>query len=383
MVEQPVADLLLTISETDFVDELVEHFRLNVPTLLEHDATAESDETKLRIPRGDIYLGNFGGPTDIAVTKTTIIVPFEGERDLFFVRPHTFTLNPPIALVSGNSLSFSFTRRDNDGAALKREYEKTINYVRTALDNLRPSASTFNANLPTLVCGEVKRRKKRILDGRGMVAELGIRIKKREDVARAYEVPVERRRIAKIAAIEAGSFQPEPVLGLHEYEDILRLLRSMSLTMELSPKVFETIGEEHLRFHFLVVLNAVFEGQAIGETFNYEGKTDILIRQDGRNVFVAECKFWGGEKAFLETIDQLLSYLSWRDTKAAVLMFNRNVNFSDVTATITEAVPKHKHCKRSLGQTDESSFRYVFGHPDDTNRELTVTVMAFNIPTKR
>jgi hypothetical protein len=34
------------------------------------------------------------------------------------------------------------------------------------------------------------------------------------------------------------------------------------------------------------------------------------------------------EKAFLDTITQLLNYLSWRDTKASVIIFNRNVDFS-------------------------------------------------------
>ena len=40
------------------------------------------------------------------------------------------------------------------------------------------------------------------------------------------------------------------------------------------------------------------EGQATGETFNAAGKTDILLRIDGKNVFIGECKFWKGPKAF-------------------------------------------------------------------------------------
>jgi hypothetical protein len=58
-----------------------------------------------------------------------------------------------------------------------------------------------------------------------------------------------------------------------------------------------------------------------------QGKTDILIRIDGKNIFIAECKFWTGPKGFTETIDQLLGYLSWRDTKAAIVMFNRKKGF--------------------------------------------------------
>ena len=74
-------------------------------------------------------------------------------------------------------------------------------------------------------------------------------------------------------------------------------------------------------------------------------------------MFIAECKFWNGEKQFLETIDQLLSYLSWRDTKAAVLIFNRNAKFSEVLKKIAESSPKHKFYKRALGNLDESTFR--------------------------
>jgi hypothetical protein len=155
----------------------------------------------------------------------------------------------------------------------------------------------------------------------------------------------------------------------------------MVRVMELSPHAFHDMGEEDLRSHFLVQLNGAFKGQATGETFNFQGKTDILIRVNGKNVFIAECKFWKGEKVFLGTIDQLLSYLSWRDTKAAVLVFNRNTDFSAVLSKIAEITPKHANFKRELGKSDESTFRYVFGQPNDQNREITLTVMAFDIPS--
>jgi hypothetical protein len=142
------------------------------------------------------------------------------------------------------------------------------------------------------------------------------------------------------------------------------------------------MGEEDLRSHFLVQLNGAFKGQATGETFNFQGKTDILMRFEGKNVFIAECKFWKGEKSFLETLDQLLSYLSWRDTKAAVLIFNRNADFSAVLAKIRETAPKHPLFKRDGGASGASAFRYVFAQPNDRNREIILTVLAFDIPTQ-
>ena len=56
----------------------------------------------------------------------------------------------------------------------------------------------------------------------------------------------------------------------------------MAQVMERSPSAFSTMDEESLRSHFLVQLNGHYEGQATGETFNYEGKTDILIRSEGK-----------------------------------------------------------------------------------------------------
>ena len=92
-------------------------------------------------------------------------------------------------------------------------------------------------------------------------------------------------------------------------------MNNMVAVMERSPKAFRDMKEEDLRQHFLVQLNGQYEGQASGETFNFEGKTDILIRHEGKNIFIAECKFWRGPSTVADTLDQLLSYLSWRDTK--------------------------------------------------------------------
>jgi len=84
---------------------------------------------------------------------------------------------------------------------------------------------------------------------------------------------------------------------MEEYENILEIIRNMVQVMERSPKAFEKMGEEDLRTHFLVQLNSQYEGGATGETFNFQGKTDILIRSNGGNVFISECKFWGGARS--------------------------------------------------------------------------------------
>jgi hypothetical protein len=141
------------------------------------------------------------------------------------------------------------------------------------------------------------------------------------------------------------------------------------------------MSEDGLRTHILVQLNGHYEGQATGETFNADGKTDILIRVDGRNIFIAECKFWTGADGLHKAIDQLLGYTAWRDTKTAIVLFNRNRNTSAVLNQIPPTVKSHPHFKRDLpGFRHQSGFRFVLGQRGDPNRELILTVLVFDVP---
>ena len=167
---------------------------------------------------------------------------------------------------------------------------------------------------------------------------------------------------------------------MEHYEQALKIMQDMALVMERSPDAFKTMDEEALRQHFLVQLNGQFEGKATGETFNMAGKTDILLREGERNVFIAECKFWKGPKAFGEAIDQLLGYATWRDGKTAILVFNRGTETSTVLAGIDATVKAHASFKRAVNWPHESGFRYVLHGVGDANRELTLTVLVFHVP---
>ncbi|MER9140302.1 hypothetical protein NKI20_29315 [Mesorhizobium sp. M0830] len=226
-----------------------------------------------------------------------------------------------------------------------------------------------------------EKRREELLRSKGLVASLGFPMKKRPDAPRTFLAPEVRRKVVPVRPPTTAPFKPEPALDEKEYANILNIMENMTKVMERSPHTFVNMGEEDIRQHYLVQLNSQYEGQASGETFNYEGKTDILIRSEGRNIFIAECKFWHGGKGFAETVDQLLSYLSWRDTKTAVVIFNRNKNLSGVIETAKATMKAHPQYKRGPTVEGETRFRYVLGNPGDPNREVIVTLMLFDIPT--
>ena len=379
------ADYLLNVSEQDLIASLVEEFTLNVPTIDESKIEMDYREKQIDVS-GDPNRMFFDhhGPSYIAGTEFTFILPFLGDAGFFDVQPQNFTYSSSgsRAVVHNNELHFTYAGANLDAESAKREFKNEAQLIKQNLQNLQVAVDRHNGELEQEIQQQVTQRKQKLLNDAQMAASVGYPIRRRDGVPATYAVPVQRRR-PKIAppSSSSSSFKPEPALAMEEYENILDIIRNMVHVMERSPRAFENMGEEDLRTHFLVQLNSQYEGGATGETFNFQGKTDILIRAEGRNVFIAECKFWNGEKQFLETIDQLLSYLSWRDTKAAVIIFNRSSNFTAVLNKIIESAPRHRCYKRTLQSSGESNFRYIFHQPNDPNREIIVTVMVFDVPT--
>jgi hypothetical protein len=207
---------------------------------------------------------------------------------------------------------------------------------------------------------------------------MGIRLKEKEGDARSYIPPTVKQKVVPQLPPMAPAVAPEPTLDQKQYETILGLVRGAGRSIEQSSSRTRKLDEESLRDLFLVPLNAHF-GMATGEAFNYQGKTDVLIRHDEGNLFVAEFKIWGGDKRFLATIDQLLSYLSWRDTKTAIVMFNRNTSFTAVLEKMRVLIKRHPRYLSGPVSLDETSDRYVFTLPQDGARKVVISLLAFDL----
>jgi hypothetical protein len=64
------------------------------------------------------------------------------------------------------------------------------------------------------------------------------------------------------------------------------------------------------------------------------------------------------------------------------LYFNRKKNFSKVLEVISPTISTHPNFKREIQVEGETKFRYIIAHRDDPAKELTVTVLAFDVPNK-
>lgn len=382
-VESFERDYLLNTDEEELVKYLVEKYTFEAPKLRE-DEMYVSDPTEPDIDVSqDPMRGIFdrSQPFYIKGVSVTVVIPFDGESRFFIFQPSAFTYNPPRAEISGQEIHLEYTRTEHDPEQLKRDIKSDTGNIKQYLEWVKRDIEQFNATVEPFVREVLRHRKEKAQKDLDLVKSLDIPIKRREDAPKTYAVPKVRKK-PKIERPKATKkpFEPEPALPLEEYNNILSIIQNMVFVMERSPNAFAHMREEDLRQHFLVQLNGAYEGEATGETFNYEGKTDILIRHKGKNVFIAECMFWDGPKSLTDKIDQLLGYSSWRDTKTAILVFSRGKNFTGVLEKIPDAVESHPCFKEEIERSDETNFRYTFHHRDDPERELVLTIMAFNIP---
>jgi hypothetical protein len=323
----------------------------------------------------------------VPATRVTFHVPFTGDPRLLLLQGSSISSMMPRAIVGDGVLTFEYERRagDENAAQLKAEFEKSLHQTKGFATQNSNEAKRHNEQLVGAVKAAIEARREKLLKAQNMAANLGYPLKRRADAPTTYTVPQKRKPIVPVktspaAAQGVPAFKPEPTLDVAEYENILRIIEGMATVLERSPKPFAKMKEEDLRTHFLVQLNGQYEGNATGETFNMEGKTDILIRVENQNIFIGECKFWHGPQQFTETINQLLGYTSWRDTKTALVIFNRDAQTSGVVAQIPGLLAAHPNFKRAVPQDGETRFRAVLHQNGDTNREIIVTVLVFDVP---
>lgn len=377
------ADYLLNASTDAVCDYIENKYRVDVPVLYD-DAIAADVSDAWEVGR-DRFDGREYRQTG---TRYTFFVPYQGDKSLFTCRPSSYSLHIPEAEVKSNELIFIYFRpyaghsgrEEREAESVRQSFQNELGRVKSYLKCMDDDVQKFHASLRETARQQIEFRKTKFLKDRGIASALGFPLRQRGDIPTTYAVPTVRKQIPTRPAASSAPFKPEPVLEMEHYEHILSVITNMVKVIEQSPSAFAGMDEEHLRQHFLVQLNGHYEGQATGETFNFEGRTDILIRVDGKNIFIAECKFWRGPKKLTETLDQLLGYTSWRDTKTAILIFNRNRDFSAVLAKIPEIATAHPNYKNTLQQSSETQFRYVFTHRDDPNRELLLTILAFEVP---
>lgn len=220
------------------------------------------------------------------------------------------------------------------------------------------------------------------------------RLARMHEAEAAMTIPVTRTTHPKIAlpvrrrTLKPPVLRTEPtldhttddqswVLDQAVYDEVVRTLVLFAAAAGRLPASAGKLSENDLRNFALLVLNANFDfTTARGEVFNGDGKTDLLLPWELGNAFIGEFKKYDGADSVNRALSQLLTYVTWADTKAALVVIIDRVNVTAALAETHRAIEQHPRHHRTIPANDPDRRRdYIVTSSRDHAREVKLAVI--------
>jgi hypothetical protein len=176
--QHQLRNALMNLPHTSFDDEqlsdgLAAEHGLVVPILNENDKHATKKQVNVDVSQDlNRRIFNRSKPFNAHATELMIHIPFEGDANLFDVRPATFDNAPPWGEFDDRELRLLY--QIIEPRDVEPEIERTLGQVRKYLEWLRPSAVQLQAQLKQLSASLITEWKQRTTAHDEVLGRLGI-----------------------------------------------------------------------------------------------------------------------------------------------------------------------------------------------------------------
>ncbi|MCH5172491.1 MAG: hypothetical protein J1F31_06665 [Erysipelotrichales bacterium] len=379
---------LLNINEDEFLNYLCEKYciePLQIYKELNEVQEPKKISQKVENPYEAALYGRRNGIMVYEGYQIDVEYPYSGDTRLFFVRPSSFSIGGANAEIRiddiRNKLILTFKCWDMDPSKFNSDKEHVFDSKLNHYLAINKDVENFNGNLRTKIQGIYNERRNECLKENEFFK--AINVKAREEKSK-IELPLIKKKIIQKPSIKGREYETYPSMAESMYEDIIKTFNDIGQSWERHPSIYLGKDEEALRDLFLSHLTIRYDGfTTTAETFNFGGKTDIIVKDpvSKSNIFIAECKFWKGQKAFSSAINQLFDrYLTVRDSKVALIFFVNGNEFNTIIETIKREVATHPYYITFKGSHNKSSLSYIFHLPSDKNQKINLEIMAFHFP---
>jgi len=375
----------LEITESTNVIQLVERLKAKYtiePLVLKEAVPSQPTETHQE--RQDMF---GSGTYKQKVFKISVTIPFDGNHELFQCHPSTSTVIylPESVRINTSYISAEIVLEDLDPTKYNSQIGKIISDLSSNIPRVNVEILPWNNGLENYIKQILEQRKGVVSKKFDFMEKIGLKVNpKSNDFMKPP--PVTKKTIPTPVSETTKNVKKEvvPILQEEVYKDIKEVLYNVGKAVERKPSLYFEKHEEDLRDIFLLFLETRYDSTSgVGEAFNRKGKTDILLKyaKDGTNLFVAECKFWKGQKKLHEGLSQLLGYLTHRDSKTALILFIDQKELLSVVTTVKKEIKNHPQFERHITDTYEHSISYEFVLPDDSQKIIQIEVMLFHFPS--
>lgn len=256
-----------------------------------------------------------------------------------------------------------------------KKYKEQIYTIQSRMAALNKEIKEYNLSLIGFVESEIKKK----VDSDSLLADfsnaIGVQlVAKQENREKGNRINIIPKKIE--TALPDKKIYNGYYFDKQNYYLILKTIREHIKTTEILPKPIQKLSDEELiRDTILWALNENFI-VATGETFRAAGKTDISVNFEDRSAFIAECKIWRGAATFDNALTQLYSYLTWRDCKIALLIFNlENKDFGLLLNNIEQHITNHKNYISKTKKAD-NEWECVFKKEADYSENLNLNIFV-------
>ena len=319
-----------------------------------------------------------GGKVTKKVQRLKLKIPYTGERHMLHTQPRSYTTSFPTydELTDSEIVHYvDYQVQGKDAEEIKNTIDNDISHWH---GELKDYVNRLNKDIRKMQTSFEEQSRRFLEDHREnmdakdeALAELGISPQNGEQ---GFVEP-EKKKELELPDLTDSSSKTQRIRD-RTFVDILDIIDSMRISVEQAENTVRDLDEESLRTIFLGAINSHY-GNATAESFNRGGKTDILLRHQGVNLFVAECKFWTGKKGFQNAVDQLLGNLTADDRHAALIIFSTREKFVTVQNGVKEAVEGHESFHSAVTRFQDHNV-YQFQKPSGTEAKVAVKIVDLN-----
>lgn len=172
----PLSKDVTTQMIDDLADVLAQKYSIELPLIDREKIRTSSSEKKVDIShRSEYLISDRSRPFYKTFDVVTFYVPFSGEKEFFFMRASTFSLNPPHAYISDNEIRIGLVLEgDNTAEQVKAAFEAELQHIEQGLEWVRKDVGeNYNSELVELARNGLRERNATLNKTKALLMDLG------------------------------------------------------------------------------------------------------------------------------------------------------------------------------------------------------------------
>lgn len=383
------------------INELMEYYydkySIETISLFKNDIISTIEETK--IEEANPFYGYYSTidfePKTFKVEgyKINYKIPFSGNSDLLYLKPTKSILTSfEIDMIDNKNkevlpmicYSMDLKRADLDGKDHPQEiidnafksrfskYETMINYVNNDIN-------LYNSTLKKHILEVLNKRKEKSSSLTTLLSKINIPLKSSSNSTNTTPIKLTIKKEVKKYPEKKNELFEEYTISDDDYNKIKNIIEQSCISYERTAITINKLEEEEIRDLILANLNTHYDSLATGETFSKTGKTDIKIQFENKAAYIAECKIWHGPSEFNKAIKQLFGYITWRDVKTSLIIFNKtNKDFQSLLKKIDEELEKNELCIKHQKNL-QNNWKCIFRKNSESDERVELSVQVYDI----